>query len=430
MRLVRRLQAARICLARIEVNLIKTADRAHTVCLVACTSRKGDHPAPAEFIYKSPLFSAGRSYAESRSNQWFILSAKHGLLSPGDLIEPYNESLMSQDVSRRQAWAECVRKSFNAGVPPGGRVIFLAGSVYRSHLAPLFEAEGRETAAPISALGIGRQVAWLQRVASEATRLAHMDRFYALLARVIASKGSVSRKLAEQTNASVPHDRGIYFFFEKGEMRMTSPFQNRVVRIGTHAVSEGSKATLWNRLRTHRGGGNGLGNHRGSIFRLHVGESIIRRGELEPIFTTWGRGQSAAADVRAGEAEIELAVSHHIGQMAVSWLEVPDAPSADSDRGYLERNFIALLAGPTGPLDLPSADWLGRWSSREAVSQSGLWNVNHVYETFDPQALDVFEQYVEVAEGRRARPEKPLAPGGWRLRIKVRDNVSGQIDLL
>lgn len=409
---------------------MRAADRVHTVCLVACTSRKGDYPAPAEFIYKSPLFSAGRSYAENRSDQWFILSAKHGLLSPNDVIEPYNESLMRLSDSQRQAWAECVRQNFNARVPPGGRVIFLAGLTYRSYLAPLFEADGRETAAPMSALGIGSQVAWLQKVASEATRLAHMDRFYALLARVMASNASVSRKLSKQTSASVRHERGIYFFFEEGEMRMTSPFQNRVVRIGTHAVSEGSKATLWNRLRTHRGGGDGLGNHRGSIFRLHVGESLIRRGALEPIFTTWGKGQSASADVRLGEEEIELAVSQHIGEMAVSWLEIPDAASADSDRGYLERNLIALLAGHTGPLDLPSADWLGRWSSREAISQSGLWNVNHVYESFDPQALDVLEQYVEVAEGRRARPEKPLAPSGWRHRVRTRDKASGQIELL
>ena len=211
---------------------------------------------------------------------------------------------------------------------------------------------------------------------------------------------------------------------------MTAPFQHRVVRIGTHAVSEGSKATLWNRLRTHRGGSDGLGNHRGSIFRLHVGESLIRRGGLEPIFPTWGKGRAESADIRSAEEEIELAASEHIGDMEVAWLEVPDASSADSDRSYLERNFIALLAGPTGPLDLPSGGWLGRWSTRDAITSSGLWNVNHVYETFDMTSLDVFEQHIEVAEGRRARTERSLAPSGWRLRIKERENASGQIDLL
>ena len=408
---------------------MKTA-RVNTVCLVACTSRKGDQPATAEFVYRSPLFSAARSYAERRADHWFILSAKHGLLSPDDVIAPYNESLLNQSAAQRQAWAAGVHRAFSARVPAGGRVIFLAGSAYRSYLAPAFELEGRETAAPMSALGIGSQVAWLQKVESEHARLSHIDRLYALLARVAALNNGSGRKLSQQTAASVRHKRGIYFFFEDGEMRMTAPFQHRVVRIGTHAVSEGSKATLWNRLRTHRGGSDGLGNHRGSIFRLHVGESLIRRGGLEPIFPTWGKGRAESADIRSAEEEIELAASEHIGDMEVAWLEVPDASSADSDRSYLERNFIALLAGPTGPLDLPSGGWLGRWSTRDAITSSGLWNVNHVYETFDMTSLDVFEQHIEVAEGRRARTERSLAPSGWRLRIKERENASGQIDLL
>lgn len=413
-----------------EVKASVETPHVDTVCLVACTSRKGDQPATAEFIYRSPLFSAARSYAERRADQWFILSAKHGLLSPKDVIAPYDESLLNQSEAQRRTWAAGVHRAFVARVPAGSRVIFLAGSAYRSYLAPAFESEGRETAAPMSALGIGSQVAWLQKVESEHARLAHLDRFYELLARVAALNPGSSRRLSQQTTATVRQERGIYFFFEDGEMRMTAPFQHRVVRIGTHAVSEGSKATLWNRLRTHRGGGDGLGNHRGSIFRLHVGESLIRLGELGPIFPTWGKGQSASAEVRSTEEEIELAVSEHIGNMQVAWLEVPDPSSADSDRGYLERNFIALLAGPTGPLDLPSGNWLGRWSTREAVRSSGLWNVNHVYETFDPTSLDVFEQHIEVAEGRRAKTEQSLAPSGWRLRIKDRESASGQIDLL
>tara|TARA_R110002049_G_scaffold198475_5_gene368491 strand:+ start:1413 stop:2672 length:1260 start_codon:yes stop_codon:yes gene_type:complete len=402
----------------------------NTVCLVACTSRKGDQPAKAEFIYKSPLFSAARNFAEMRANQWFILSAKHGLLAPDDVVEPYNESLLNKSDSQRREWAERVHQALLTRIPDGAQIIFLAGSAYRTHLAPMLEAEGRRTAAPMSALGIGSQVAWLQKVANEATKLAQMDRFYALLARVVALNSGATRKLSEQTARTVRHERGIYFFFEDGEMRMTSPFEQRVVRIGTHAVSNGSKATLWNRLRTHRGGGDGLGNHRSSIFRLHVGDALIRRDKLESAFPTWGRGQSASSDIRSLERKIELTVSEHIGRMSIAWLEVPDPASADSDRAYLERNFIALLAGKIGPLDLPSGSWLGRWSRREAIPYSGLWNVNHVYDDFDSHSLDVFEEYVKFAEGRRIKPEKSLAPAGWRSRLKDRHSASGQINLL
>jgi len=47
-------------------------------------------------------------------------------------------------------------------------------------------------------------------------------------------------------------DRGVYFFFASDERRNAGD-QLRITRIGTHAVSEGSSTSLWNRLRTHRG---------------------------------------------------------------------------------------------------------------------------------------------------------------------------------
>lgn len=402
----------------------------NTVCLVACTSRKGAYPAPAEFIYRSPLFAAARSYAETRCQQWFILSAKYGLLSPSDIIEPYNESLLSLNDEARRLWAEKVFSVLNARIEPKSRLIYLSGSAYRSHLDILLKEAGHETAAPLSFLGIGSQVAWLQRVAREAARLAYIDRFYGLLNRIRLARKTPSRRLSGLSPSEVNSNRGIYFFFEDGEKRMTAPFDDRVTRIGTHAVSAGSKATLWNRLRTHRGGIDGLGNHRGSIFRLHVGDSIIRQSELEPIFSTWGIGQSATQAIRALEEEIELAVSQTLGQMRVLWLEVDDEPSADSDRSFLERNLIALLAGPDGPIDLPSDRWLGRWSSRDAIRTSGMWNVNHVFEDFDPRALDVLEEYVKVAEGVMNRPMASLAPKEWRTAVRNDRSPKRQITLL
>lgn len=47
-------------------------------------------------------------------------------------------------------------------------------------------------------------------------------------------------------------DRGVYFFFATDEQRSDTD-QLRLTRVGTHAVSENSGTSLWNRLRTHRG---------------------------------------------------------------------------------------------------------------------------------------------------------------------------------
>lgn len=404
--------------------------RAETVCLIACTSRKGLYPAAAEFIYRSPLFAAGRSYAERRADKWFILSAKHGLLLPSDKIAPYDESLHGLNHAGRERWALKVNDELTLRIGPKAKVVFLAGAAYRSHLEPLLQAQGHSTAAPMSSLGIGSQVAWLQKVARNEARLRDMDRFYALVRRLSATSADVPASLGGHTAKSIRPQKGIYFFFESGERRMTSPFEDRVTRVGTHSVSAGSMATLWGRLRTHRGGVDGSGNHRGSIFRLHVGECVIAKAGLEAIFPMWGRGQSASRDVRAGEEEIETEVSDLIGAMRVLWLEVADAASPDSDRAYLERNLIALLAGPQGPIDLPSEHWLGRWSSRDAIRSSGLWNVNHVHETYDPHVLNVFEEYVERAEGSCRPDGKSRAPRGWRLRAIEARGAAQQIKLI
>jgi len=84
--------------------------------------------------------------------------------------------------------------------------------------------------------------------------------------------------------------------------------------------------------------------------------------------------------------------------MPFLWLAVEDEPGPKSLCGVIERNSIALLSNfntPDVPLDPPSPNWLGRWADRELVRRSGLWNVNHVAEVYDPAFLDLMEGLVE-----------------------------------
>jgi hypothetical protein len=80
--------------------------------------------------------------------------------------------------------------------------------------------------------------------------------------------------------------RGVYFIFEGGENRALEN-SLRVVRVGTHAVSQGSKSTLWSRIKTHKGSTDGFGNHRSSIFRLHVGEAFINKSPESFDTSSW-----------------------------------------------------------------------------------------------------------------------------------------------
>ena len=232
-------------------------------------------------------------------------------------------------------------------------------------------------------------------------RLRDIQRFYELLDRLEAGLGG-KRTLGDSHGGLLWPQRGVYFFFKPGEVRTTSGSGLRVVRVGTHALKGGSTATLWDRLRQHRGTLGGLypggGNHRSSVFRKHVGTALIARdGWSEPESTHWGRGSSTSKAMRQDEHKLEYAVSQHIRYMPFLWLAVEDAPGPDSKRGYIERNAIALLSNysPQGePIDPPGASWLCHHAASASVRLSGLWNSNHVAGSYSPSFLSILQQYV------------------------------------
>ena len=122
-------------------------------------------------------------------------------------------------------------------------------------------------------------------------RRTHLIRFYQTLDELEENIGG-ARTLADCSGRMDWPRRGVYFFRESGENRAETGDGPRIVRVGTHALKEGSTAKLWTRLSQHKGqSSSGGGSHRGSIFRLVVGTALIKRyGYDHP---TWGIGNSA-----------------------------------------------------------------------------------------------------------------------------------------
>ena len=176
-----------------------------------------------------------------------------------------------------------------------------------------------------------------------ALRIDHLKQFYSLLC-ALEDRLAGTRRLADCSGRMRWPKRGVYFFFEPGEVCSDSGTGPRVVRVGTHALNVGSGSTLWNRLSQHRGGRlSGGGNHWGSVFRLIVGTALIVRDGID--CPTWdNRRDTAPPDIREREQELERAVSKEIGKMPFLWLAVADEPGPSSLRGYVERNAIALLS--------------------------------------------------------------------------------------
>jgi hypothetical protein len=231
---------------------------------------------------------------------------------------------------------------------------------------------------------------------SNAIRIVHLRRFYEILADLESKLGGM-RQLAQCSGHTTWPQRGVYFFFERGEMRFCSGAGLRVVRVGTHAISHGACTTLWNRLAQHKGTNKLSGNHRGSVFRKLVGQAFAARDPNIAV-SSWGKGSSAKRNIREEERSLEIAVSRYIGEMPLLWLTVEDPASTQSRRSYIERNAIALLSdaltAPGESPDPPSTEWLGLDCPHLDVARSGLWNSNHIAEQYEPQFLDELERLV------------------------------------
>lgn len=233
-------------------------------------------------------------------------------------------------------------------------------------------------------------------------RKADINQFYKLVSALESRLGG-KRTLGECHGRMDWPSRGAYFFFEPGEFRANGKTP-KVVRVGTHALKKGAKSTLWKRLRQHRGTTSKKnpfgGNHRGSVFRKHIGFALINRGKDHSLYPKWGVTRSTNSAIRKDERSLENEVSKYIRKMPFLWLEINDCPGPKSDRGYIERNAISLLSnwnklGTSGVIDPPSSKWLGLHCKNEKVVKSGLWNSNHVNEEYDREFLKKVSKYIQ-----------------------------------
>lgn len=65
----------------------------------------------AQALYKGQLFQKSKAYAQQlveqgEADDWYILSAKHGLLEPMETVEPYNHTLADETDEYKEQWAQ------------------------------------------------------------------------------------------------------------------------------------------------------------------------------------------------------------------------------------------------------------------------------------------------------------------------------------
>ena len=99
------------------------------VVLVASSGAHGSAPVPVATLFQSPGFATARAHAERSGLPWFVLSAKHGLLDPGDVVSPYDVQIDERSASYRSAWGEWVVAQLAERVPLAGVTVEVHGGV-------------------------------------------------------------------------------------------------------------------------------------------------------------------------------------------------------------------------------------------------------------------------------------------------------------
>ncbi|PSO33562.1 hypothetical protein C7G41_00865 [Bradyrhizobium sp. MOS002] len=342
------------------------------IVLVSCGKHKKEAKSMASEMYTSPRFRMSVNLIGRLQQRAFILSAKHGLLSLTTQIDPYDVSLRTFDEEQLSRWQSGVVSKLKRQKRDNSVAVMLADDEYATPLDSRLKSEGFEIINPLTGLSNSARLMFLKACHHYLDRIASVGELYSIFDK-LGSAGQI-KTLRDALQSSLP-DQGVYFFFDPKEQTRFSQTLPRLVRIGTHGVSSGSRATLRDRLRTHLGTSDGYGNHRSSVFRLHVGEALIRRDELREQYPDWGSGQNSTAAVRDKEKPLERAVSEILGSLLVCWIAVADKSAKESARSLIERLSIALFTEHLLPVEGPGSNWLGLHSKHNVIVKTGLWNL-------------------------------------------------------
>ena len=110
---------------------------------------------PARDLYTSTTFRKASAYARQTSDVWYVLSAKHGLVLPGEKIGPYDVRLDRLSRDRRQVWCEETFQQIVKQWGTGATYTILAGAPY------LCATAGLDAIYPLEGLQIGERLRWL-----------------------------------------------------------------------------------------------------------------------------------------------------------------------------------------------------------------------------------------------------------------------------
>lgn len=179
---------------------------------------------------------------------------------------------------------------------------------------------------------------------------------------------------------------GIYFFYEAGETWGHGGTHPRIVRVGSHR--EGNFRAriadhyVINERKMAFNSQQAAPKDR-SIFRKNIGRALLHRNN-DPYLAVWDIDFTIRANREMNgfrrdiqkERHVENEVSRLLREkFSFRWIELADEKLRLGSEG-LEASFIGTL-GRCSECH-PSANWLGRFSPKPKIAESGLWLEQHL----------------------------------------------------
>jgi len=165
---------------------------------------------------------------------------------------------------------------------------------------------------------------------------------------------------------------GIYVLFEKGEFAHGT---KRIVRVGTHTGKDQLRSRLFQHFLVE--------NKDRSIFRKNIGRCLLNKKE-DAFLAKWDldytpkqarKKKLSPIDIRKQKV-LEKQVSRYI-QERISFIVIP--VESNKTRLDLESKIISTVS--LCEECFPSPFWLGNFSPKVKIRESGLWLVNELYKT-------------------------------------------------
>lgn len=353
-----------------------------TIVLISCTKEKKEvlGKVRAEELYTSDLFKKSLTYAKQLTTpeNIYILSDKYYLLPLDEEIEFYD--VLLED---KTDWGKKVIEQLSEIANfQKDRIIILAGE---SYVTPIQDSL-TNVELPLKGLKQGERVKYLKEAIEKNLNQTKMI--------LDLHKLFHNEKLTRYTypfegqESHIPTN-GIYIMFEEGE---TFQGLDRIVLVGAHTGVD----NLYKRLKEHYVNEN----KDRSIFLKRVGSAILAKNK-DPYLDIWEVDTTTPENKNKVQAQLNPAHEQQITQQAVAHIRdkisfVVFEVETKEERIDWKKKIIATLskAAKNGFIK-PSGNWLGNFSPDLKVSQSRLWQSQHLDgEPLTPQEFDKLKQIV------------------------------------